>query len=298
MAVELLEPRLERLAVLLEVGGHGPVFLRHELPDFLFAFDDQPQRHRLHTPGRQTGLDALPEHRRCLVADQAIQHAPRLLGVDLALVDIERVGEGLTDGVFRDFVEQDAADLAVAVAVQLRRHVPGDRLPFAIRVGGEQDQIRRLGRLLDVGQGLRLFLYSDVFRREPVLDVDAQLAPGQIAEMPHGRLDRVAATQVLADCFRLGRGLDNDECAALCRSGVGFFSIRRRESFVRDVFLSRRSLLFWFHFFFVIRHLSTSGQRQGLHLYQPALICASFTTSAATFSALFASVSTVASALA
>src|SRR5437867_13401236 len=38
--------------------------------------------------------------------------------------------------------------------------------------------------------------------------------------------------------------------------------------------------------------------RSGLLLYQPALVCASLTTSAATISALFASVSTVAFALA
>src|SRR5204862_5208679 len=117
--------------------------------------------------------------------------------------------------------------------------------------------------------------------------------------MADRRFDRVATAEVLADRLRFGRGLHNDECAALCRSGVGVFSIRRRESLVRDFFLSRRSLLFRFHFFFVIRHLSTSVQPvEGSHLYHPAPVCASFTTSAATFSALLASVSTVASALA
>src|SRR5258705_4466377 len=117
--------------------------------------------------------------------------------------------------------------------------------------------------------------------------------------MPDGRFDGIAAPQILADRFRFCRGLHNDEYAALCRSGVGCFSIRRRESFVRDFFLSRRSLLFRFHFFFVIRHLSTSVQpAEGSHLYHPARVCASFTTSSATFSAGLASVNTVASAFA
>src|SRR2546427_9395748 len=74
--------------------------------------------------------------------------------------------------------------------------------------------------------------------------------------MPDGRLDRVAAAKVLADRFRLCWGLDNDECAALCRSGVGNFGIRRR---CLRGFLPRRPLLFWFYFFFFIRHLSTSS---------------------------------------
>src|SRR3989441_2189694 len=81
--------------------------------------------------------------------------------------------------------------------------------------------------------------------------------------MPDGRLDRVAAAKVLADRFRLCWGLDNDECAALCRSGVGNFGIRRRG--LRG-FLPRRPLLFGFHFFFFIGHLSASSQPLWLSL--------------------------------
>ena len=150
MAVELLEPGLEGLAVLLQVGCDRPVFLRDELPDFLLALDDQPQRHRLHATRRETGFDALPEHRRRLVADQAVEDAPRLLGVDFPLIDIEGVGQRFRDRVLRDFVEQDAADLAVAGPVQLRRHVPGDRLPFAVGVGRQEHPVREFGRLLDL----------------------------------------------------------------------------------------------------------------------------------------------------
>ena len=181
MSREFLQPGLERLAVLLEVGGHCPVFLRDELPDFLLALDDQPQCDGLHPTRRQAGLDALPEHRRGLVADQAVEDAPRLLGVDFPLIDIEGVGQGFGDRVLGDLVEQNAADLAVAVAVQLRRHMPGDRFTFAVGVGRQQHAIGRVGRLLDLGEGLRLFLNSDVLRREVIVDVDAQLALGQVA---------------------------------------------------------------------------------------------------------------------
>ena len=112
---ELLEPRLKRLPVLLEIGGDRPVLLRHKLPDLLLALDDQTQGDRLHATRRQAGLDALPEHRRRLVADQAIQDPPGLLGVDLALVDVERIRQGLRDGIFRDFMEQDAADFSISI---------------------------------------------------------------------------------------------------------------------------------------------------------------------------------------
>src|SRR6266480_1635774 len=111
--------------------------------------------------------------------------------------------------------------------------------------------------------------------------------------MADGRLDRVATAEVLADRLRFSRGLHNDECAALCRSGVGFVYL----DLSLHLLLARLPRLF--HSFFVISHLSTSVQPvDGSHLYHPAPVCASFTTSAATFSALLASVSTVASALA
>src|SRR5437660_1536526 len=120
--------------------------------------------------------------------------------------------------------------------------------------------------------------------------------------MPDGRLDGVAAAQILADRFCLGWGLDNDECAALCWSGVGNLGIRRGRTRVRALLARCPFFLglhfFWFHFHFFISHSSTFGQTLGLHLYHPAPVCASRTTSAATCSALFASVCTVASAFA
>src|SRR3989449_11100671 len=72
LAVELVQPRLERLAVLLEVGLDGPVLLRHELADLLLALADQAQRHRLDPSRGQAGLDALPQERRRLVPHQPV----------------------------------------------------------------------------------------------------------------------------------------------------------------------------------------------------------------------------------
>src|SRR5213080_1501237 len=42
VAVQLVQPGLEPLAVLLEVGLDGPVLLRHELADLLLPLADQP----------------------------------------------------------------------------------------------------------------------------------------------------------------------------------------------------------------------------------------------------------------
>src|SRR5213078_5108081 len=60
VAVELVQPGLEPLAVLLEVGLDGPVLLGNELADILLPLADQPQRHRLDAARREPRLDALP----------------------------------------------------------------------------------------------------------------------------------------------------------------------------------------------------------------------------------------------
>src|SRR5205823_2832399 len=82
---------------------------------------------------------------------------------------------------------------------------------FPVGVGGDQHAARRLGGFLDLGEGLCLFLDGDVFGGEAVLDVHAELALRQVAHVPHGRLDRVARAQVLADRLGLGGGFDDDE---------------------------------------------------------------------------------------
>src|SRR5882724_5665403 len=207
----LVQPRLERLAVLLEIGLDGPVLLRDELADLLLALADQSQRYGLHPTRRQAGLDALPEERGRLVADQAVEHAARLLRVDFPLVDVEGMRQRVGDRVLGDLVEQDAPHLAAVR--ELARHVPRDGLALAIRVGGEEHPLRGFRGLLDFGEGLGLLLDGHVLGREAVLDVHAQLALRQIAQVPHRRLDGVARAQVLADRLRLGGRLDDDECA-------------------------------------------------------------------------------------
>ncbi len=209
LAIELVQPCLERLAVLLEVGLDRPVLLGHELADLLLTLADQPQGDGLHPPRREAGLDALPEERRRLVAHQAVEHAARLLRVHLALVDVERMRERLGHRVLGDLVEQDTAHFAPVA--ELARHVPRDRLALAVRVGGEEDARRGLCGLLDLGEGLRLLFDRDVFGREAVLHVHAELALRQVAHVPHGRLHRVTGTQVLADRLRLRGRLDDNE---------------------------------------------------------------------------------------
>jgi len=75
-------------------------------------------------------------------------------------------------------VEQHPADFR-AVA-QLIGNVPSDGFAFAIRVRRQKDVGGSLGHLLQLRQRLPLAPDRDVLGREAVLDVDSELALGQI----------------------------------------------------------------------------------------------------------------------
>ena len=114
-------------------------------------------------PGRQTPADLLPEEGADLVADQAVEDAPRLLGVDPLLVDPPGLLERGLDRLLGDLVEEDAVDL-VRRELELLGDVPADRLALPVGVGGDVERLGLLARLLQLVQRLRLRPDRDVLR--------------------------------------------------------------------------------------------------------------------------------------
>src|SRR6266850_1159056 len=100
----------ERRLPRIEHRVNGPIFLWHESPDCQFAFDDQPQRHRLHAPGGKAAAHLVPQNRRNLVAHNAIEHAAGLLRIHQVRVDLPGFVEGRADGLGRNFVERNTKD--------------------------------------------------------------------------------------------------------------------------------------------------------------------------------------------
>jgi hypothetical protein len=194
-----LEPRLDR-----------PVLLGHEGADLALALADDANRDRLHAPGREAAPHLLPQERRELIADEAVEDAPGLLRLEPVLVDRNRVADALEHGLLRDLVEQDAVDVALARAEPLR-DVPGDGLTLAVGVGGEVDVLLVLRRLPDLGEDLGLAVDHLVVGGEVVLDVDTQLRLRQVDHMADRRLHLVVPPEVLPQRLRLGRGLDDHE---------------------------------------------------------------------------------------
>ncbi len=98
-------------------------------------------------------------------------------------------------------MEGDAADTIIAEVEGLLK-VPGDRLAFAVRVGGEIDDTGLGSGPLELAD--RLFLGRNDFVRRLVAlgDVEAELALGQVAHMAHAGFDDIGRAKKLVD--RLG----------------------------------------------------------------------------------------------
>ena len=111
-----------------EGGGHEA----HAGP---LPFDDEAGGHRLHPAGGQGGHDLLPQHRADLVAVEAVEDAPGLLGVDQPAVEVPGLPHGPLDGRPGDLVEDHAPHRDPGC--QHLEQVPGDGLALAVLVGGE-----------------------------------------------------------------------------------------------------------------------------------------------------------------
>ena len=197
-------------APFLELHADRPVFLGHECLNLLLAVAYKLDRHRLHAAGGKPLLDLAPEERAELVADDAVEHAARLLRVHAVEVDRVRILDRCLNGGLRDLVEDDAAIL-VRVDAQNVREMPSDRLAFAVRIACQIDLGGALRILLQRLDEIALAADIDVLRRKVVLNVDAELALRKIAQMPHGRPHHVFLAKILLDRLRLRRRLDNDQ---------------------------------------------------------------------------------------
>jgi hypothetical protein len=119
-----------------------PVGAGDEGEDLALALAEDVQRRRLAAPGRlRAGGPA--DLLRAVEADDAVEHAPRPLRVHARRVDRARPRHGGADRRGRDLAELDAHRVALPAPadLELPGEVPGDRLPLAVGVGGEEHPV-------------------------------------------------------------------------------------------------------------------------------------------------------------
>ncbi len=215
LAREIGEPRRETLAARrFELGLDRPVLACVEGLDLHLALDDQPQADRLHPTGRTRAGQLAPEHRREVEADEIVECPARQIGIDQRRIDLARVLHRFGDRGLGDRVENHPADGGVFLDrlafAQGFFEVPGDRLTFAVGVGGE-DQLVVI--LQSVGDGLDVFAAVRAHfpgHLEIVLGVDRAVLRGEVAHMPVGGQHGVTRAEILVDRLGFGRAFDND----------------------------------------------------------------------------------------
>ena len=178
--VDGVQPRREHAGLLALAAVEGaldvPVGRDAELDPLALLVDDQAGGHRLDAAGGQAGHHLLPEDRRDLVAVEAVQDAPRLLGLDEVVVDRARVGDRVEDRLAGDLVEDHPVHGDV-LRLQLVEEVPGDGLTLAVLVRGEVQLVGVLEQRLELGDVRLLVARHHVVGLEAVLDVDREAAP-------------------------------------------------------------------------------------------------------------------------
>ena len=87
--------------------------------------------------------------------------------------------------------------------------VPCDGLSFAVFIGSEPNGfvLGQLGQFVD---HLLLVARDFVDGREAVVDMDAEVLLGEVADVSETRFDDEILTEELLDGFRFRRGLDDD----------------------------------------------------------------------------------------
>ena len=129
----------ELLPVFLEQRFNGPVLDRLERANLARPFYQQSQCNSLDASGGNSLLDRFPENWAGFVADQSVQNATRLLGVDFSFVDFAGVLDRQLYRITRDLVEQHAPDRRPVLRFDLLRDVLGDRFALTIGVGRQKD---------------------------------------------------------------------------------------------------------------------------------------------------------------
>ena len=203
---DLGEPRDERLlrALRREPDAHAPVLDRNEGLDLALPLDDQPDGDRLDPARRESRLDPAPQDRGDPVADQPVKDPAGLLGVEELQVDRAGMGESIQDRVAGDLGEGHALGIRRLEAEQ-GGHVEGDRLSLAVEVGGKNEVLGALQRLLEVRDMLLRVVGDHVVHGEIVVQVDPELGFREVPDVAIGGPDGVLAAQVLLDRLGLGR---------------------------------------------------------------------------------------------
>ena len=149
--------------------------------DLALTVDDESDGDALHTPCREGGTDALPQHGRELEAHDTVEDAACLLRIDKIHVHLTWVLQGVEEGFGGDLVEDDTAGL-LWLELEGFAQVPSDGFSFAVFIGSEVDEVGFLSCGFEFTYEGLFVLGDDVLGAELVLDIHTE---GMLLEVAH-----------------------------------------------------------------------------------------------------------------
>ena len=165
------QPRVEGCARFCsESRLQVPVGSRAKRQSLQFTLDENPNCHRLNSPGRQAWCHFLPKQGAETVAIEPIDNAASFLGGNEVGIEVAGLLDGFLDGLFGDFREHHSLD--GHFGLQEFGQMPADTFPFAVLVRRQNEFVGTLEGRLQLGDELLLFLGDDVQGLEVVIDVD------------------------------------------------------------------------------------------------------------------------------
>ena len=174
-----------------------------EVHNLALTLNNQADSHRLHTACRQRRFNLLPKNWRQLETDQTVENAARLLCVDQIDIDATRIFDGVQNGRFCNFVENNSFSRFVFQPQHFVK-VPRNGFSLTVLIGCEPYGLCIFGGFFQIGYKLFLVGRNLVFRFILMLDVDAEAFFGQIADVSVTRRHHIIFAQKLFNSLGLG----------------------------------------------------------------------------------------------
>ncbi len=180
----------QRRILFLQHGVNRPIFRNLKRFDFTFAITDQADSHGLDPAGAQATTHFLPKQRTQFVANNPVEDTTRLLRIDHILVNDPGMFYCFRYGCFGDLIELNPASVSRSYFQQCSQ-MPGNRFAFAVRVSCEINCFCLASQLEKFIRQGSFPADCDIFRFKAIIHINAELAFGQVAQMPHGRFHEI-----------------------------------------------------------------------------------------------------------
>ena len=161
-------------------------------------FTNEPQSHRLHSPGAQTAVKNRTEEWRHSVAHNTVNDPAGDLGIHQIHIHITRVCHPFFEAFRSNLVKENSTGILAGTA-HFCGNVPGDGLTLSIRVSGQIDIFNFCRTLFQLLDDLSLSGHDYIFCFEVVGYIYPELFRRKILDMSVGCFNTIFLPEIPLD---------------------------------------------------------------------------------------------------